>query len=379
MSVVAFPFRDEDLDVVAANLETAARHDSVSQVWAVAAQEGGPTEAVSKAAEEVWKAESTPVIVMVQQRIGRYRAGKGDGMNTAIRAAADTGVDRLHFYDADIRNFDAAWIDGAEKAADRGFAVTRHRFPRAATDAMITWMITRPSLAMLFPGTVLPRLGQPLGGEMLLTRPVIEALATDGFVADRSDWGIDTVLTHATATLGLPLFEHLVENGKRHSLYGSLEEIRDMVVECLDAVRSLATKMAPPEDLRFERDSGAPVPSDLKRVVAYDIASTLPLLNAPMSPEERRLAGALPEEVAEQLVAYEVDPEPGFMDAHAWGATLRHLLERFELDSEGWRSLAFRLWLHRVVTYTNEQVPLGYDASMGYLEGTIRLYESSAG
>ena len=51
------------------------------------------------------------------------------------------------------------------------------RFPRAATDAMITWMITRPALARLFPGTLLPRLDQPLGGEVLLTGRAVEALA----------------------------------------------------------------------------------------------------------------------------------------------------------------------------------------------------------
>ena len=377
MSFVAFPFKDEDTDVVATNLETAAKHGSVRQVWAIAATQGGSTPAVTRAAEEVWKAHSTPVIVMVQQRIGHYRAGKGDGMNTAIRAAAEAGVDRLHFYDADIHNFHAGWIDGAEAAADRGFGVVRHRFPRAATDAMITWMITRPALAMLFPGTVLPRLGQPLGGEMLLTAPAIEDLAGDRFVAARSDWGVDTVLTHATATMGLALYEHHVGDGKRHALYGSLEELRDMVVECLDAARSLTGRDTPPKDLRFERDPPAAVPPDLKKVVAYDMDSTLPLLAAPMSDGERRLAGGLPEPVAEGLASFEDDPEPGFMDEHVWGAALRLLLEHFDLDSEGWRTLAFRLWLHRVVAYTKRHVPHGYDHALDHLEAAIRLYESS--
>ena len=376
MTFVAFPFKDEDVDVVAANLETAAKHDAVRQVWAIAARSGPSTEAVSEVAERVWKAESTPVVVMTQQRIGSLRPGKGDGMNTAIRAAADAGVDRLHFYDADIENFGAEWIDGAEAAADRGFGVVRHRFPRAATDAMITWMITRPALAMLFPGTLLPRLGQPLGGEMLLTRPAIEALARDAFVAERSDWGIDTVLTHATTTIGLPLFEHHIGDGKRHALYGSLDELRDMVVECLDAARSLRARPAPPDDLQFDRDPPGPVPPDLKRVVAYDMDSTLSLLKYPMSVEESRLAAELPEKVADRLEASDDDPRPAFVDEEVWGATLRHLLDRFDLASAAWRALAFRLWLHRVVTYTNQQVPQGYDAAMSYLEGTIRLYES---
>ena len=68
-------------------------------------------------------------------------------MNTALRRAAATGFERVHFYDADIINFDNMWIDGAEEAADKGYDIVRHRFPRASTDAMITWMVTRPSLA----------------------------------------------------------------------------------------------------------------------------------------------------------------------------------------------------------------------------------------
>ena len=379
MTVVAFPFKDEDINVVGANLRTAARHRAVRQVWAIAAGEGDFAEDVFGVAEEIWKSESKPVVVMMQQRIGRYRAGKGDGMNTGIRAAAESGVDRLHFYDADILNFDASWIDGAEAAADRGFGVVRHRFPRAATDAMITWMITRPSLAILFPGTVLPRLGQPLGGEMMLTRPVIESLAADTFVSDRSDWGIDTILTHATTTIGVPLFEHHVADGKRHALYGSLDELRDMLVECLDAARSLKGRPSPPDQLRFDRDPPGPVPRDLKQVVAYDMASTLPLLTAPMTTEERALAANLPGEVADLLDIDGSEPAHGFLDEALWGRALRHLLDSFDLGSKGWRDLAFRLWLHRVVAYTHHQVPLGYDRAIEYLEGTIRLYESTAG
>ena len=70
---------------------------------------------------------------------------------------------------------------------------------------MITWMITRPALARLFPGTFLPRLDQPLGGEVLLTRPAVEILAESDLVRSRSDWGIDTVLTYATSVMDLGL------------------------------------------------------------------------------------------------------------------------------------------------------------------------------
>ena len=35
-----FPFKSEDLTVVSSNLTTAARHERVDEVWAVAAAEG---------------------------------------------------------------------------------------------------------------------------------------------------------------------------------------------------------------------------------------------------------------------------------------------------------------------------------------------------
>lgn len=376
MSVVAFPFKDEDPALVAANLRTAARHPAVDRVWAIAASGGGSTDGVADAAEQVWKAESTPVLVMRQQRLGGLRPGKGDGMNTAIREAAEAGVDRLHFYDADISNFDASWIDGAERAADRGFAVVRHRFPRSSTDAMITWMITRPSLAMIFPDSVLPRIGQPLGGEMLITEPVVRELASNPDVIRRSDWGIDTVITHATAALGYPMYEHNIPGGKRHTLYGSLEELEDMVVECLDAVCSLQG-LIPPPDLVFEADPPAPVPEDLKKVIAYDIDRTIPLLAREWSAAERDLARGLPAG-ATALLASGPKPEYESKEADLWGEVLWHLLGNFDLTDPSWRSLAFRLWLTRVLSYTSRQVPLGYDEAIAYLETTIAEYEARA-
>ena len=37
-----FPFKEEDIDVVASNLSTASRHERVDEVWAVAADETQP-------------------------------------------------------------------------------------------------------------------------------------------------------------------------------------------------------------------------------------------------------------------------------------------------------------------------------------------------
>ena len=98
---------------------------------------------------------------------------------------------------------------------------------------------------MFFPGTILSQLGQPLGGEMLLTGTAVESLASDPLVRARSDWGVDTMITHATTTLGLPIYEHNVAEGKRHALYGTLDEIKTMAIECLDAVHQSPGKNLP--------------------------------------------------------------------------------------------------------------------------------------
>lgn len=378
VSLAVFPFKDEDPALVTANLRTAASHPRMDEVWAVASEDGPTTRQVEAGAAETSTQLSKPVLVIPQERIGDLRAGKGDAMNTAIRRAAGEGRDRVHFYDADITNFDTTWIDGAEKAADRGYGVVRHRFPRAATDAMITWMITRPGFALLFPGTFLPRLNQPLGGELLLTRVALESLADSEFVRSRSDWGIDTVITFATSVMGVGLYEHLVADGKRHTLYGSLDELRSMVVECLDAVSQLAGLEGPEPEARHGSDPPAPVPSDLKRTVAYDLTSTLPLLTGGWTDQEIELAAGLPATARSGLMANLDRPEFSFMDSGTWLKTLRFLLSGFQLGDQAWESLAFRLWVTRVLSYTTNQARAGYDRAIDYLEATIRDYERLA-
>lgn len=365
MSLVVFPFKEEELAVVADNLATAAAHERVREVWAVAAAENTAMAGVSRVAADIARGTGIPVSVFPQERLGSRRSGKGDGLNTAIVLAAERGFDRVHFYDADITNFDEGWIDGAEQAADAGYGVVRHRFPRAATDAMITWMVTRPGLALLFPGTLLPRLGQPLGGELLLSGGVIEALAGDPFVVARSDWGIDTVITHASSVLGAGIYEHNVPDGKRHALYGSLIEIRDMVLECLDAVASLRGRPRP--ETGFDSDPPAPVPADLKETVAYDMSATRAAISDPPSAREAAI-----------LESLAVDPlAPITMDGNRWREVFPLVMERFELDDPAWRSAVFRLWVERVIHYTTHRVPLGYDAAMAYLEDTIREFEDT--
>ena len=364
--------------MIAANLTTAARHDRVTEVWAVAAAEGRQMTEVSSLASAIAGRESAPIEVFVQERIGSYRSGKGDGMNTAMRHAAIRGFERVHFYDADITNFDETWIQGAELAADRGYEVVRHRFPRASTDAMITWMITRPLLATTFPGTLLPRLGQPLGGEMMLSGVAVETLARDSSVLARSDWGIDTLITHAVATLGLPIYEHNVKEGKRHALYGTLDEIRPMAIECLDAAISLGGMVRPDDSTEFAADPPAPVPDDLKHTLAYDVNPTIGLLTSNWGPGETQVAAALPEALAADVLRNRNAPNFQFMDAAKWATALQALQKGFSLGDLAWESLAFRLWVMRVLAYTTDQALRGYDAALRYLEQTIRDYEKEA-
>jgi mannosylglycerate synthase len=376
VSLVVFPFKTETPDLVLSNIDTAAANPAVDEVWAVASEPGPNQEAVRSAKDALAIARGKRVEVLVQERIGRFRSGKGDGMNTAIALAAEQGRERVHFYDADITNFDTSWIDGAESAADMGYGVVRHRFPRAATDAMITWMITRPALARLFPGTMLPRLNQPLGGEVLLTRPALEALAGTPLVRERSDWGIDTVLTYTTSVMGLGVYEHHVADGKRHALYGSLAELRDMLLECLDAAASLSGLPGPAPGAKHASDPPAPTPADLKETVAYDVEGTRSLLTEEWSREELDLVRGLPEEVGAALL--DRPSETSAMDEGRWHVTHGFLVENFVLGDPAWESVAFRLWLLRVLAYTNNQARKGYDEAMSYLESTIVDYEERA-
>jgi hypothetical protein len=66
------------------------------------------------------------------------------------------------------------------------------------------------------------------------------------------------------------------------------------------------------------------------------------------------------------------------MDAGLWFQAHGFLIERFVLGDPAWESLAFRLWLTRVLAYTENQAQTGYDRAMEYLESTISDYEGRA-
>lgn len=372
--MIVLPFKTEDPAVATRNLAIAAGHPRVRKVLAVGAGRDTTFAALDEAANEVGDAA---ISVVVQDRIGDRRPGKGDGMNTGLRHFLESGLERLHFYDADITNFDAAWIDRAENASDAGFPVVRHYFPRASTDAMITWMITRPIFAIAHPDSILWEIRQPLGGELLTSRRIAESLVEDQFVSSRSDWGIDTAICYATAALGEPIRETYVADGKQHALYGSLEELRDMVVECFEAARQVADKPTPPST-RHEVEASEPAPAAITDKVGYNVEDTLTLLTAGWTAAEVEAASMLPPSLSEPLLGNLVRPTFAFLDAGVWHQALISLLELYRPEP-GWQGILFRLWVARVLAYTTTDALAGHGQAMQTLENTVSGYARLSG
>ncbi|HEY5890014.1 MAG TPA: hypothetical protein VIW94_04870 [Acidimicrobiia bacterium] len=367
MRVVAIPFLDEDPALVAHNLAIAASHPSVDRVWGIASSSPGASRP---------DIESKKIEIVPQTRIGELRPGKGDAMNTAIVLALEEGVEHLHFYDADITNFDHTWIDGAEAGVDAGYEIVRHQFPRAATDAMVTWMITKPFLAMKYPGTVLAGIGQPLGGELLLTSAAIESMATSPMVRLRSDWGIDTALTFTGVASGHSLYEHYVAGGKRHSLYGSLADLRTMVAECFDVAARLPVIEIP--EVGHFAEPARDVPSDLRSQSGYSVEATLPLLTAPWGPGELEYASRiLPDDILHPYMQMVETGDYRFFDETTWHVVLTETVIP-GIPDPALDALIFRLWVGRVLNYTTKHAVRGYEHALDYLQGTIDQYEAAA-
>ena len=365
MSVVAIPFTDESPSTVVANVVAAATHQSVDLVLCV----GKARNATFAAIEEI---ADPGVGVMMQERLGSRRPGKGDAMNTAlVHFLEHTDAERLHFYDADITNFDTTWIDRAEAAADTGVDVVRHSFPRASTDAMITWMVTRIGFAVLWPDTELPTIRQPLGGELLLTRTAAEALASDSRVMNRSDWGIDTMYTFVSVQRGFGLVETFIPEGKQHQLYGSLMELSTMLNECFATIQSLATETVPvgtPHRATGETEAVERVAS----AIGYSIDDTIGLLRMDWTDRQADLLEVFPAEIAAGMNGLRAYPSVRFMDEDSWHATYTVLLDHYDATDSDWRSLLFRLWATRVLNYTFTEALRGHRAATEYLEGMIR-------
>ncbi len=359
MAFVVFPFRYDDLDVFARSVEVAALHPAVDHVLCVG--DHPPRSPALEAAGRAAGLGGCVVEVVQQSRLGTLRPGKGDAILSGLGAFLDGTGDRVHFYDADIRNFSPAWIDVAEAALDAGSDVAKHFFHRASTDAQVTWHITKPGAAVLWPSSGFPDVRQPLGGEFALTRRAAESLWSSPHVRERSDWGIDTVLTFEMLRSGLSVHEVFVAGGKDHGYYGSLGDLRVMLFECLDALQRLSALELPPAT-NHEIDEWAEVPEAVQNAVAFDVEATRPLVTGPLPVEAMSILEAHPPLTPAPIAAW---------DDHRWSGALRSLLAEFVLGDAGWEEVAFRAWVSRVLFHTAVNAPRGHERAMRALHAAV--------
>ncbi len=357
--MVVVPFLSEDPALVVRTLDLANSHPRVSEVIGI---HGDDDEAVRSV-----RALSTTYRLETQRRIGSLRPGKGDAINTGFDLFLESDCDRLHFYDADIKTFDPGWIEAAESGLDLGYDTVRHFYPRAATDGMVTAMLVRPALAMLWPRSVLARIKQPLAGEVAFSRRAAEAIAKNDLVRDQSDWGIDTLITAITARLGLSIYENCVAAGKDHQLYGNLEELRTMFGECLGALQRLRGG-APPQPAAHHADPDVPPDSHVGGLVAFDFAASARLLQRPLTNPQLSLL----REHFDPAIAANLHEQHYEIDTPAWLGALKVLLTDANISDRDWETIAFHLWVSRVLHYTSNEVVKGYGHSTRYVEDMVR-------
>lgn len=374
MSLVIFPVAEERVDVVIRNVMTAAMHPRVEHVLIVAATRGETYRAVTAALPGMRARSRGGMTLLCQERIGMYRSGKGDAMNTGLKFfLRETPFERVHFYDADITNFGMDWLTRAEEVADQGYDMVRYSYPRAVCDAMITWMITRVGFALLWPRSSLPALDQPLAGEIVLTRSASERLIREPRVLRQSDWGIDTVYTFFAAHLEMSVYEMCMPSGKQHKLYGSLLDLRQMVIECFATIQSLQG-----EDLagrgEFHPNPTPSLAPEGAQQVGFDLESTLGLIANDWTGRQEQFVYEHLSFISKSVLLNRVQPTFNFMDERVWGTVYESLLGAFVKGDSDWEELLFKLWCMRVLSYTAREALRGYASSREYLGGTIEAY-----
>lgn len=377
MSMICFPFKKEHVPTVLRNIHIAAEHKAISLVLLAAATENDCFRQVVTAINVI-NASSTPfavpVVVLVQDRLGDLRPGKGDGMNSAMQYfrrahqipdnRLSAPLQRLHFYDADIESFDALWISKAEAGAALGYDVVRHYFPRSSTDAQVTWQVTKVGFALLWPRTTLPWVQQPLGGELCFSRKVVETLMDDPRVVRQSDWGIDTLYTFVCAQNGFSLLEAYVPQGKVHALYNGLRDLKTMLCECFSAVQSLKDEHVEAAPTVHRIDPSAAVPASVQQKIGYDIEKSLKLLRENWTERQLQMLDVFGDELKKGMLSAREWPEYMFMTEDAWVGAYKVFLNNFVLDDEDWREVLFKVWVARVLNYTMRHVLRGYHCAL---------------
>lgn len=373
-SMVCFPFKKENTQVFLKNIEEALVHPRVGEVLGVGYEKNDFFKKIEAYLPGA-KKEGGKVHLIVQKRWGKKRPGKGDGMNTAMDYFVNhTTYDRIHFYDADIVTFSHRWIKKGEERLEGNYQVVRFFFPKVSTDGMITWNITRCGLAYNWPRTILPRIEQPLGGELVLKREIAEKFIKDPWVMNYSDWGVDTVYTLAFAKYQAPLYEAYIKQGKLHKLYGSLSDLYTMLIECFAVIQENSVIKIDTESILYDKDTVKEIPARIQRKKAFDVEGTIPLLRENWTEQEIELLNFFPLKIKEGMRSCRKNLDVRFMEPQTWYEVYKVLLEEFNQNEKAWRDLLFRLWIARVLNHTFYYVSRGYEYAMKSLEDMVSYF-----
>jgi glucosyl-3-phosphoglycerate synthase len=153
-------------------------------------------------------------------------AGKGEALWKALYVAKG---DLLVFCDADIRDFDAAFVSGllGPLLLDETVGFVKGRYERPGDGGRVTELVARPAITLLFPE--LSGFDQPLAGEFAGRREVLERLP---FV---EGYGVDlALLVDVVAELGLGAVAE-VDLGARLHRNRPLAELRPQAEAVLRA------------------------------------------------------------------------------------------------------------------------------------------------
>lgn len=373
-SLVCFPFKDENVKVFSREILEAASHPRVAEVLCVGKERNLCYEKMEELIPKIEKKTGREIRMMTSKRLGQKSPyGKGEALNTGLKFFLnETDYERIHFYDSDILTFSKEWITKAELKADEGFQVVRHYYPRASTDAMITWHITKTGFAILWPKTELVKVEQPLGGELLLTRQAIKRIFGD--VVRYSDWSVDTAYTWFSFFHRLPFCEVYEEAGKLHRLYRGLTDLKTMLIECFSIFPELKDRPLETSGIRHEIEAPTRVPEGMKTKIAYDIEKTLVILKERWTDKQAKYLEYFPEEVKNGMNGCRNYPLFSFMNEKNWYEVYKIMLKQFDEKDNDWRELLFKFWVSRVLNYTMYEALKGYDHAISYLSGMITRY-----
>ncbi len=374
---VCFPFKKEDVEDFKRNIKEALSHERVSDVLLAAHSENETYRGIKAFVDSLSSEERARVHIFTQERIGKKRPGEGDGMNTAIKYfVKNTDSEYLHFYDADIKSFNRTWIDRVQKRLDEGFDVARCFFPRAYTDAMVTWNITRTGFAYTWPHTILPDIEQPLGGELGMSRSTAEALSRDELVLNASDWSIDTALTIAFARNNVKLYEVYIREGKHHKLYGKLSDLETMAVECFNVIKENSELKIDTRDMVYEKDSVEAVPEEYKNRIAFDVEGTIREFKEGWTDGMKSIVNEyFPLHIRENVLKAIEDGNYEFMDPEMWYEVYDILMRSFEFEDNNWRRVLFKLWVLRVLNHASLALK-DPDKSLKSLKDMVRMFRA---